>query len=106
MFHSLRLLLLACLLLPIGQPADDKKSALDKATLEAYVRHLFVWSPQIKVEIGEPKASPLLGFEEVKVHASAGEATADETLYISKDGQKIVRGNVFDVKQNPFKVQL
>ncbi|MCU1273784.1 MAG: oxidoreductase, partial [Bryobacterales bacterium] len=39
-------------------------------------------------------------------HASAGNATADETLYVSKDGQKILRGNVFDVKQNPFKVQL
>src|SRR5712692_12047359 len=83
-----------------------KKSALDKTTLEAYVRHLFVWAPPIKVEIGDPMPSPLPGFSEVQVHASSGGASADETLYISKDGQKIFRGNVFEVNQNPFKPQL
>lgn len=85
---------------------EAKKSAFDKATLEAYARHLFVWAPPIKVEIGDPKPSPMPGFSEVKVHASAGNASADETLYVSKDGQKIVRGNVFDVNQNPFKPEL
>jgi protein-disulfide isomerase len=106
MFRTIVFAVLVTAALWSAEKGPAKKSALDKATLEAYVRHLFVWTPQIKVEIGEPKASPLLGFEEVQVHASAGEATADETLYISKDGQKILRGNVFDVKQNPFKVQL
>jgi protein-disulfide isomerase len=83
-----------------------KKSAFDKATLEAYARHLFVWAPPIKVEIGDPQPSPLPGFSEVHVHASAGNASADETLYVSKDGQKILRGTVFDVNQNPFKPEL
>ncbi len=83
-----------------------KKTAFDKATMETYVRHLFVWGPTIKVEVGEPKPSPLTGFNEVKVHASAGQASADETLYVSKDGQKILRGSVYDVNQNPFKPQL
>ena len=86
--------------------APVRKSAFDKPTLEAYVRHLFVWSPQIKVEIGDPKPAPVPGFSEVQVHASAGNASADETLYVSKDGQKIVRGNFFDVNQNPFKKEL
>ena len=103
----LRLLpLLFLLLAPAVQPADTKASALDKATLEAYVRHLSVWGPQIKVEIGDPKPSPLPGMLEVNVHASAGAASQDEILYVSKDGQKIVRGMVFDVKENPFKADL
>ena len=55
MFRTLRFLLLASLTLSLAHPADDKKSALDKPTLEAYVRHLFVWGPQIKVEISAPK---------------------------------------------------
>src|SRR6266853_410500 len=105
MLHSLRLLLLACVLLPLAQPAD-KKSALDKPTLEAYVRHLFVWGPQIKVEISSPKPSPLPGLMEVTVHASAGNATQDEVFYISKDGQTLVRGSMFEVKDNPFKADL
>src|SRR6266571_3244522 len=106
MLHSLRFLLLACLLLPIAQPAGDKKSALDKPTLEAYVRHLFVWGPQIKVEISNAKPSALPGMLEVNIRASAGNATQDEIFYISKDGQKLLRGTIFDVKDNPFKTDL
>src|SRR5437762_11650612 len=105
MSYSLRLLLLACLLLPLAQPAD-KKSALDKPTLEAYVRHLFVWGPQIKVEISNAKPSALPGMLEVSVRASAGNASQDVLFYVSKDGQKIVQGTVLDVKDNPFKADL
>src|SRR5437016_6395996 len=103
MLHPLRFPLLACLLLPLAQPAADKKSALDKPTLEAYVRHLFVWGPQIKIDIGDAKPASLPGMLEVNVHASAGNAAQDEVFYISKDGQKIIRGTIFDVKDNPFK---
>ncbi len=106
MCHPVRLLLLACLLLPVAQPASDKKSALDKPTLEAYVRHLFVWGPQIKVEISNAKPSALPGMMEVNVRASNGNASQDVLFYVSKDGQKIVQGTVFDVKDNPFKADL
>ncbi|MGE5644293.1 MAG: thioredoxin domain-containing protein [Acidobacteriota bacterium] len=83
------------------------KTAFDKATLEAYVRHIFVWGKNITVAISDPKPSPqLAGFDEVKVHAQAGEASQDETFLISKDGRKIVKAMVFDVQQNPFKPEL
>ncbi len=36
--------------------AKPAVSALDKTTLEAYVRHLFLWGPEVKVVIGQPKA--------------------------------------------------
>jgi len=106
MFRTLSSAILLAAALWSAEKAPAKKSALDKATMEAYVRHLNVWGPQIKVEIDNPKPSSLPGFEEVTVHASAGNASADETLYVSKDGQKILRGNVFEVAQNPFKPQL
>ncbi len=104
-----RLLLCITLFAAILSPAhgaSDKKSAWDKTTFEAYVRHLNVWGPQIKVDIGEPKPSPIPGFSEVVVHASAGNASADFTYYVSKDGEKIVQGNVYDIAQNPFKTDL
>src|SRR5579862_2068664 len=106
--------LLAACLLSAGTPdkaADkaavkpaDKKTALDKPTFEAYVRHLNVWGPQIKVEIADPRPSEMPGFSEVIVHASAGNASADFSYYVSKDGQKVVQGNVYDIAQNPFKI--
>jgi protein-disulfide isomerase len=91
------------------KPADKaapKTSALDKPTFEAYVRHLNVWGPQIKVDIADPKPSEMPGFSEVKVHASSGSASADFQYYVSKDGQKVVQGNVYDIAQNPFKTDL
>ena len=101
-------LLASALLSAPGTPekTGEKKSAWDKPTFEAYVRHLNVWGPQIKVEIGNPKPAPMPGFSEVTVHASAGSASADFPYFISKDGQKVVQGNVYDIAQNPFKADL
>ena len=96
----------AVLCLVSAGETPQKKSALDKATLEAYVRHLMVYGPQIAISIDAPKPSPLPGFVEMGVHASAGQAHQDLLFYVSKDGQKIVQGNVFDVAQNPFKDDL
>ena len=89
-----------------AEKAEAKKSAFDKPTFEAYVRHLNVWGPQIKVEIADPKASDMPGFSEVNVHASAGVASADFSYYVSKDGQKVVQGNLYDISQNPFKPEI
>lgn len=97
-------LLLAAALMPAADA--PKKSALDKATLEAYVRHLFVWGPHIQVEVSDYKPAPMDGFREVHVSGTAGGARQAETFYISDDGQKILRGSVFDVKDNPFKRDL
>ena len=42
----------------------------------------------------------------VNVHASAGQASADFEYFVSKDGQKVVQGNLYDIGQNPFKPEL
>jgi len=93
---------------PKGVPQAPKKSALDKAVMEAYVRHLFVWAPPIQVTVSDPKpSSQLPGFNEVTVRAvAAGGGSQDELFYVSQDGQKILRGIVFNVAQNPFKPDL
>lgn len=113
---SMRLILQAVLALLViaqaGFPAEEKtppakaKSALDKPTMEAYVRHLFVWGPTIQVSITDPKPSALPGFQEIHAIGSAGKARQDEMFYVSNDGKKIVRGSVFDVAENPFKPDL
>ena len=83
-----------------------KKSALDKATMEAYVRHLYVMDSRVKVEVSDPKPSDLPGFFQETVHASSGNQAQDFQFYVSKDGSKILQGNVFDVASNPFKNDL
>lgn len=88
------------------KPLVPKLSAFNKPVFETYVRHLFVWPSAIQVEIADPKPGPMPGYDEIRVRASQGKANQEEVFYVSKDGQKIVRGQVFDVKDNPFKADL
>jgi protein-disulfide isomerase len=85
---------------------NQKKSALDKAVLEAYVRHLFVMNSDVKVQVSDPKPSQLPDLVEVVVHASKGDASQDFPFLISKDGSKILQAIVYDVNSNPFKADL
>lgn len=86
--------------------AQTDQPRIDKAKLEAYIRHLFVWPPPIDISISDPQPGPMPGFYAVKIRGSQGEASQEETFYVSKDGDKIIRGDVYDLKQNPFKDDL
>ena len=83
-----------------------QKSAFDKPTLEAYLRHLFLIQPGVTVTPGDPTPSDLPGFKQVKVRLSQGPNFQDVTLYVSNDGKKIVQGSFFDIANNPFKPEL
>jgi protein-disulfide isomerase len=85
------------------QPDTPK---IDKAKLEAYIRHLFVWPAPIEIAVSDPKPGPMPGFYEVNIRGSQGNSSQEETFYVSKDGEKIIRGSVFDIAQNPFKPDL
>ena len=85
---------------------NQKKSALDKTVLEAYVRHLFVMNSDVKVQVSDPKPSQLPDLVEVVVHASKGDASQNFPFLISKDGSKILQAIVYDVNSNPFKPDL
>lgn len=99
---ALTLIATACAQGPATPKSAPAKSALDKPTLEAYVRHLLLWNPRIQVRISDPKPAPLPGFHEFTVTASYGQASLDEVFYVSGDGSRIVRGAVYDVAASPF----
>ncbi|MBZ5601898.1 MAG: thioredoxin domain-containing protein [Acidobacteriia bacterium] len=92
----------------MAQPAPaPAKSAFDKATLEAYLRNVELFLPQVTAKIDDAKPSTdLPGFFDVWVHWSANGAAKDELVYVSKDGKSIVRGDAFDVNKNPFQSNL
>jgi protein-disulfide isomerase len=99
--------LAAALLLAAPVSAQtQKKSALDKGVMEAYIRHLFVLKPEIKVQVADPKPAQVEGLFEVVVHASLGEASQDFTFLVTKDGKKILQAAVYDINSNPFKPDL
>jgi protein-disulfide isomerase len=106
MLRNLSLSLAAVCLGAYGQPQAPAKSALDKATFEAYVRHMYVMDSRIAVKISDPKPDEMPGFSEVTVHASLGNQSQDFVFHISKDGRKIVQGTIFDIARNPFQAEI
>ena len=91
----------------IGSPAAEAAAtaapALDRVKLEAFLRHLNLWTPDIQVEFKEAQPSPLLkGFEDITVKASLGERSVEQKYIVSTDGKTVVRGDVLDTTANPF----
>jgi protein-disulfide isomerase len=100
-------LLLSFSLLAQTKTTDAPKSALDKTTLEAYLRYSELWIPQVAVKIDDPKPSAdLNNFFDVWVHLSYNNATKDELYYVSKDGKSIVKGTAYDITKSPFESTL
>ena len=99
------LLIASFSLLSQGQTAA--KSALDKPTLEAYLRYVELWIPQVTVKIDDPKPSASLdGFYDVNIHLMYNGATKDESYYVSKDGKNIVKGQMYEITKSPFQSNL
>ena len=97
---------LAGLALAAALAAQSSAPALNTVALEAYVRHLLMWPAGVEVTIGAPKPSPLPGFYRVNVQGSLGGRSKVQTFYVSADSQTVIRGDVFDVKKNPFQDQI
>jgi len=102
-------LLLAALLVPSGfaQTKGGGKSALNKATLETYLRHVDLYRTAVTFKIDDPKPSKYLpGFSEVVVHVSFENGGKDDLYYVSADGQTIISGDVYNINRNPFQTNI
>jgi protein-disulfide isomerase len=100
-----------CLCLLPALPAQEKPkpapvSALDKTQLEAYVRHLLAVIPEVQIKIDDPKPTTTTGLLRVDIHFSYQGRTQDDTYYVTKDGQHIIRGLIYNFAENPFKEDL
>lgn len=87
--------------------AASGKGALDKSTLENYLRHVELFRGDVTFKIDDARPSKYLpGFSEVLVHLIFNNVEKDELFYISADGQTIVRGDVFNLGKSPFQSNL
>jgi protein-disulfide isomerase len=85
-----------------------EQSGFDKATLETYLRHVELWVPGVGVKIDDAKESKELpGFLDVTIHLSYNNNNLPEQHYfMSRDGKKIFKGDVYDINKSPFQDNL
>ncbi len=88
-------------------PTVASAPSVDKVKLEAYLRNLELWPPQVNVTIGDPTPSAELpGFNQLTAHLSYNGASMDQSYFVTPDGKRIVRGEVFDTSKSPFQANL
>jgi len=98
---------LATFLLAALPMLAQTKSTIDKAAIEAYLRHAELWIPQVAVAIDDPQPSTYQpGFSEIGVHLSYGGQTKDERYFVSQNGKSIIKGDVYDLTKSPFQYTL
>jgi len=80
---------------------------IDKAKVEAYLRHLELWIPAVTVQIDDPTPAPNMpGYNNLVAHLSYNNASTDFRYYISQDGKRIFKGESYDLAKSPFQANL
>jgi len=71
-------------------------------TIEAYIRHLYAFGPDIHVTVGAPTDTPVEGIQQVQIDVLTGEDKQAATFFVSKDGKYLFRGEISDLSKDPL----
>src|SRR5580693_1645539 len=82
-------------------------SNIDKPKIEAYLRHLELWIPQVTVTMDNPTPAPEMpGYNNLVVHLAYNNAATDIHYYISQDGKRLFKGDSYELAKSPFQSNL
>jgi protein-disulfide isomerase len=70
--------------------------------IEAYLRNLYAFGPDVQVTVGAPKESGVEGLLEITINVVIGENKEAAKFYISKDGRYLFRGELSDMTKDPL----
>jgi protein-disulfide isomerase len=108
MFRSALLTGLLLLALPLGFGATPPagRSAFDKPTFEAYLKHMLLVTPGVQMTVHDATPSPVAGLKQVDVTFTFQGNTEDRSYYVSNDGKWIIEASLHNVNQSPFQSDL
>jgi protein-disulfide isomerase len=81
-------------------PAAKPGSMEDK--VERYLRNMYAWGPSFEIKVGPTKPSPIPDLMEVPVTVASHGQSDTATVYVSKDGKFILRGELTDMAMDPL----
>jgi protein-disulfide isomerase len=86
---------------PTAAAAAGEQTPLQK-TIEAYLRNLYAFGPDVQLTISAPKETGIAGLLETSVSVKTGEGGEDAKFYVSKDGKYLIRGDVSELGKDPL----
>ncbi len=104
-------IILAIILLPhhaasAQQPKPSTNGAAPAAPsqtqkdIEAYLRNLYAFGPDVKLIVGPLKESPVAGLLETNIDVTMGDNKQAVKFYVSKDGRFLFRGEMSDLTKD------
>jgi protein-disulfide isomerase len=83
-----------------GSPVPNPEALANR--VEKYLRNLYAWGPSFEVKVGPSKPSPVADLFEVPVTVSKEERSDNAVVYVTKDGNFLIRGELSDMAADPF----
>ncbi len=84
-----------------AQAATPQQAELLKKT-EEFIRNLFAWGPEFKVELGPLAESASPDFYVVPIRITVNGQSDNGTVFVSKDGKTFLRGEMYSMSKDPF----
>jgi len=82
--------------------ANSPEQAHVISTVDSFLRNLFSWGPAYQLKVGPLKEATIPGFYEVAIEVKFQEQTQGGVVYASKDGNFIIRGELYKASDDPF----
>ena len=79
-----------------GAPSPTQRN------IEAYLRHVYAFGPEVLLVVGTPKATPVEGLLETTIDLTIAGNKQTVKFYVSKDGKFLFRGELSDMTKDPL----
>jgi protein-disulfide isomerase len=73
-----------------------------KPKVEAYLRNMFAFGPEVKLAVGDFKQSGVANLLETNITVTIGENKENAKMWVSKDGKYLLRGEMVDMSKDGF----
>lgn len=83
-------------------PAASGPTSQTQKNIEAYLRNLYAFGPDVKLVVGPLKESQVEGILEADIDVTLGENKQNAKFYVSKDGRYLFRGDLSDMTKDPL----
>jgi protein-disulfide isomerase len=84
-----------------AKPASATPTQTQK-NIEAYLRNIYAFGPDVKVTVGPLTDSGVDGVLETSIEVLIGENKENAKFYVSKDGKYLFRGEMSDMRKDPL----
>jgi len=83
-------------------PAVSLAISTTQKNIEAYLRHLYAFGPDVVLVVGEPKQSAVEGLLETNVNLTINDNKQTVKFFVSKDGKFLFSGELSDMTKDPL----